>query len=115
MAGDITLEFPTGSFRITELRRVPPVNFGGQGQSTRAAVPPMKPTPTLSNGQTDVYTWNFAAGEEMQLTIFFETFSKNDYVNPGLRTATMKISAPGLIRPWTVAIPMRGTVNPRKK
>lgn len=115
VAGEITLEFPTGSFRFQEFRRVPPPNFTGQGQSTRAAVPPMKPMPALSNTQIDVYKWNFAAGEGMELTIYFETFTKYDYVNPGLRTATMKISGPGIIRPWEVAIPMRGTVNPRKK
>jgi hypothetical protein len=114
VAGEITLEFPTGSFRFGEFRRIPPITFGGQGTTTRAAVPPMKPTPAFSNTQTDVYKWNFAAGEGMELTIFFQTFSKNDAVNPGLRTATMKISGPGSITPWTVNILMSGTVNGSK-
>src|SRR5258708_4538767 len=73
---------PAGSFVAAELRRVPPINLGGKGQSTRAVVPPMKPTPTSSNGQTELYKWNFAAGEEMQLDILFApSLSKNK--NPG--------------------------------
>jgi hypothetical protein len=75
----------------------------------------MKPTPALSNTQIDVYKWNFAAGEGMELEILLNAFTKYDLLNPGLRTATMKISGPGIIRPWEVAIPMRGTVNPSKK
>lgn len=110
LAGDITLEFPAGSFVLAELRRVPPINLGGKGQSTRAVVPPMKPTPTSSNGQTELYKWNFAAGEEMQLDILFApSFSKDK--TPGPRAATMKFSGPGPISPWTLLIPMRGFVT----
>src|SRR5260370_42670009 len=54
----------------------------------------MKPTPTSSNGQTELYKWNCAAGEEMQLDILFApSFSKDK--NPGPRMATMKFSGPG--------------------
>src|SRR5215471_18920352 len=86
LAGDITLEFPAGSFVAADLRRVPPINLGSKGQSTRALVPPRKPVPISNNGQTETYKWNFAAGEEMQLDVLFApSFSKDK--NPGLRSA----------------------------
>jgi hypothetical protein len=108
VSGNITLEFPAGSFVAAELRRIPPPNLG-QAPGHLALVPPMKPAPQSNIGQTEVYKWSFAAGEEMQLDILFApSFSKDK--NPGLRAATMKFSGPGTITPWTVAIAMRGTV-----
>jgi hypothetical protein len=108
-AGDVTLEFPSGSFVTTELRRVPPLNLG-KSPGQRAPVPPLKPVPASNMGQTEIYKWNFATGEEMQLDILFApSFSKDK--NPGLRTAAMKISGPGAITPWAAMIPMRGTVT----
>lgn len=109
-AGEVTLEFPAGSFVAAELRRVPPINLGGKWQMTRAAVPPMKPVPASNIGQTEIYKWNFTVGEEMQLDILFApSFSKDK--NPGLRSAIVKFSGPATITPWTAMIPMRGTVN----
>lgn len=112
VAGEITLEFPVGSFVAAELRRVPPLVMG-KPQAQLTKVPPMKPAPSSSTNQTQTYKWSFAAGEEMQLDVLFApSFSKDK--TPGLHTATMKFSGPGSITPWTVTIPMRGTVNGSK-
>lgn len=106
-SGDITLEFPVGPFMLAELRRVPPLILG-QGKSQRAMMPPGKPTPVSTVGQTQIYKWNFAAGEEMQLDImFFPLYSSK---NPALRTTSMKLSGPGPITAWNVTIPMHGTL-----
>jgi len=110
LAGDVTLEFPVGSFVAAQLRRTPPLNFG---KSQRALVPPMKPIPTSNNGQTELYKWNFAAGEELQLDVLFSPSSSKDKT-PGTRSAAMKFAGPGSITPWRVTIPMRGIVNPLK-
>jgi hypothetical protein len=110
LAGDVTLEFPVGSFVAAQLRRTPPLNFA---KNQRAVVPPMKPAPASNNGQTEMYKWNFVAGEELQLDVLFApSFSKDK--TPGVRSAVMKFAGPGSIRPWAVTIPMRGTVNPVK-
>jgi hypothetical protein len=109
VSGEITLEFPAGSFVAADLRRIPPLNLG-QAPGRRALAPPMKPVPALKNGQTEVYKWSFAAGEEMQLDILFApSFSKDK--TPGLRTANMKFSGPGSISPWTVSVAMHGIVS----
>ncbi len=114
LAGEVTLEFPAGSFVLAESRRTQPMNLGqGPSQMKRAQVPPMKPVPAFSNNQTETYKWIFVAGEELQLDILFAPlFSKNN--TPGMRTATMKFSGPGSITPWTIIIPMRGTLNGSK-
>jgi hypothetical protein len=111
VSGEITLEFPVGPFLLAELRRVPPFILG-QGKSQRAVMPPGKPTPLTTVGQTQIYKWNFAAGEEMQLVIMFFPIYSNK--NPALRTTSMKLSGPGAITTWNVTIPMHGTVASSK-
>src|SRR5215813_11839697 len=106
-AGEITLEFPVGPFTIADVRTVHPLNFS-QLKSQMASMPPGKPTPLAKSAYTETYKWNLAAGDEMQFTIIFFPILFNS--KPALRTASMKFSGPGPITPWTVTIPLHGTL-----
>jgi len=106
-AGEITLEFPVGPFTIADVRTVHPLN-PSQLKSQMASMPPGKPTPLAKSAYTETYKWSLAAGDEMQFTLIFFPILFNS--KPALRTASMKFSGPGLITPWTVTIPLHGTL-----
>jgi hypothetical protein len=110
LAGEITLEFPVGAFVLANVMTIPPINLGAKPSQQHAMVPPGKPVPISSKGQVEVYKWNLAAGEEIQLEILFAPmFSKNK--TPGERTANMNFGGPGTIGPWAITIPMRGMLS----
>src|SRR5215831_4805736 len=105
--GEITVQITRGTFSAVELRRVPPP---AQGKNQPLRTPPTIPVPS-SGGSGSIfliYTWNFVAGEQMQLDILFNPQAVQDST-PGPRSGSMGLTGPGL-QPWLVAIPLRGAV-----
>src|SRR5262249_29792675 len=106
-SGEITVQITHSTFSAVELRRVPPP---AQGKNQPLRTPPTTPVPSSggSNSLFLIYTWNFAAGEQMQLDILFNPQAFQDST-PGPRTGSIVLTGPG-IQAWHVTIPLHGAV-----
>jgi hypothetical protein len=114
--GYVTVNIPTGPFRLVEFREMGPAtgskSFGAQ--PALPAVRGVKSRIKYQEGQNGPYQWSMAPNTEIQIDIVFTPKPPSGPGTAASKLTTLNATGPGPHGNWTLVIPLRGTLNPAK-
>lgn len=103
-AGALRVEIPGGAFFVSQIREMGP-------PKSRLIAPDVKGR-AVFGPLPGPWTYNIlAAGDQLQIDVTFQPKWDMSTMNAGPKSASMKVSGPGVTVPWTFSVPLAGMFN----
>ncbi len=112
-AGYVTVQIPKGPFRVAEFREMGPVqapskNPGNKTTPNLGPIQPVKTKISYLDGQSGPFQWSLAPDTDIQIVIAFQPHFNLFTEAAGQKSATMKVTGPGMHGNWTISVPLIG-------
>jgi hypothetical protein len=112
-AGYVTVQIPNGPFRVAEFREMgavqaPSKNPGSKSPVNLGPIQPVKSRITYQDGQSGPFQWSLAPGTDIQIDVAFQPHFNLFTEAAGQKSASMKVTGPGMHGNWTLSVPLLG-------